>query len=199
MAASMNEYQMWEASNVQMDKDPNSMPLTPRLEYHEGDTVFMSISDLGTVIENTKYDLNIIISSVKGKLVDRDQRDPDSGPLAFSLTYKFENEKLRNGYSVTGIALHTDNTGRQYDLPANDKIKFVMPVILACSENSIMNTLYQLIIIKEKSVWLRVRSKNILRIAQTSKGRIFNYVPVLQAIPVVTDGAHNEVVIETDY
>ncbi len=198
MAASMNEYQMWEASNMQMDKDPFSMPLTPRLEYHEGGTAFMSISDLGALIENTSYDHNNIVFSVKGRLVDRDQRDPGSGPLAFSLTYKFENEKLRINYSVNGTELHKYNTGGPSDLPCDDRIKFVMPVISASSENQVMNTLYQMVIIREKSVRLRISSKNILRIAPASNGRIFNYVPGLSAIPVVADGAHNEVVIEAD-
>ncbi|WP_431211299.1 hypothetical protein ACQ86N_36255 [Puia sp. P3] len=48
--ASMNAYQLVEAGNMQADKDPLSMPLTPRAEFTSNGIAYMNISDITATI-----------------------------------------------------------------------------------------------------------------------------------------------------
>lgn len=180
IVGSMNAYQLYEPGNMQIDADPFSMPLTPRIEWKQDGNVYMNISDLSAVISIREEYGSVIVSAVS-KLVDKDQQNPAGGAVTCYTEYTFSEHKVV-------LRFRFDRTG---------DMVIVIPVISAATE--------KMDIISDK--WVRLHKKNcrvnissdtILHQAPTSAGRIFNYVPGFAAIPFVIKNNKATVEIEVD-
>lgn len=99
LAASMNNYQLFEAGNMMVDNDPGLMPLTPRIELKQGVGTYMNISDLNAVIEMQDNGDELIITT-KSKLVDQDQKSPEIGEVSCMVTYIFTPAKFTVKFST---------------------------------------------------------------------------------------------------
>ena len=178
LASSMNEYQLFEAPNMQQNYDPNSMPLTARLQTE--DEKFMSISDLKSNIE---YDIleGEIIFTVTSKLVDEDQKNPESGEI---------NSIIRYVFSESLIEIKA-----QHDCKRAEQVHFIAPIISGSNENFQFISKTALTIQKENGT-LHVKSNKTLEILPSLQGknRVFNHVPGMEAIPLVIKG--NNIMVE---
>jgi hypothetical protein len=170
LVASMNAYQMVEAGNMQTDNDPLSMPLTPRIELNLDNTIYMNISDLDAVVTvDTRKDR--ILVHGRSKLVDKDQHDPPQGAVYCHTTWAFTQTKIT-------LYFHTRPS------PYEDKIRIIIPLISASSESIKTTTPKKLRIQKEKAVVTISADKSLQRLPTTGE-RLFNFVPGLEAIPLV--------------
>jgi hypothetical protein len=179
LCAGMNEYQLYEAGNMQPDTDPYSIPLTPRIELKINDAVYMNISDLKAVI-TVKNEHDQVIVNTRSKLVDKDQQSPALGTINCDVSYIFTNEKVIIKFSY------------DKNIPA-DNIKIIFPVIAKANEKMKVISGNEMRINKENSVVKVSANLPILQLSLTN-GRVFNYVPGFEAIPFYI--AHNDAVIE---
>ena len=166
--ASMNAYQLVEAGNMQSDTDPNSMALTPRMECTIDGVTYTNIADLEakiTVEENTGQ----TTVRTASKLLDKDQHEPARGPISCQIIYNFTPKNIR-------ISFHHDAT------PDAKDTRIVLPIISASGE-TLTTSGDKTIHIKKEKVTLTIRSNQTLQHLPTTGGRIFNFVPGLEAIP----------------
>jgi len=181
MVASMNEYQLFEAGNMQPDTDPFSMSLTPRIELKINGLLYMNISDLGAIIE-TQNEGDKLTVSTKSKLVDKNQQSPASGEINCEVSYSFTNEKVTLKFS--------------YDKTIHaDKIKIIFPVIAKATEKIGVIASNKLNIHKDSAL-VKVSANHPIVQLSSNNGRVFNFVPGYEAIPFFI--AQNQAAIELE-
>ena len=170
LTASMNEYQLIEADNMQADTDPLAMPLTPRIELKLDGKLYMNISDQSAQITTETVNNEIIIKA-KSKLVDRDQASPASGDINCRVTYRFAANRVTISFD--------------YDKTEHDAaVKFILPVISKNTEPYKL-TDHILLVNKPMASTVKITSDNKLTLMPTTtKNRMFNFVPGLEAIPL---------------
>jgi hypothetical protein len=169
LAASISEYRLIEASNMQMDKDPFSMPLTPRLELQQNNRFFRSSSDLKAKIEviNSGEKVEVLVDA---HLVDGDQCNPETDAVPIRFNYMFEQDLL----TIEAIGSIPETSGQ---------LSFFLPVISEQNEKFRLIGDNQLCI-EKGTVNLRITSTGKLSIAPTKAGRVFNFVPGFEALPI---------------
>jgi hypothetical protein len=178
LTASMNQYQLYEAGNMQVDDDPLSMCLTPRIELIIDDVTYMSISDLkATVDVEEKAD---VVVKIRSRLVDKDQRSPVTGEVNCEITYVFRDD---------GVSLHF----KCDPYPDEQKIKIVFPMISKSSEKTEMRDDHTVQIFKDAAIVTVAADKAITQLPVTHS-RVFNFVPGLEALPLSIQ--HSDAVIE---
>jgi hypothetical protein len=170
LVASMNNYQLVEAGNMQADKDPLSMPLTPRVELTTNGVTYMNISCLDARITAEEQQNKIIIKT-RSKLVDKDQHDPAQGPVYCYADYIFTPQQI-------SLSFRHDPT------PYSDSIRIVLPVISRSGEAVAVINDKTIHIQKEKSL-VTLKTNQSIQQLPTTDGRLFNFVPGLEAIPFV--------------
>jgi hypothetical protein len=170
LAASMNAYQLVEAGNMQADSDPLSMPLTPRAELISNGVTYMNISCLDASV-STSHTGDKIVIQASSRLVDKDQNDPPQGPVYCEAEYVFTPKAIT-------ISLHCNTKASAY---RND-IRIVVPVIAASTEaiQKVGNNQFQ---IQKSKALLVINADESLTRLPTSGGRLFNFVPGLEAVP----------------
>lgn len=178
LCGSMNEYQLFEAGNMQTDNDSSSMSLTPRIELRLEDSLYMNISDLDAQMEVNENSDGIIIET-RSRLVDRNQNAPLIGAINCGITYFFSNE---------GVSLHY-----WHDRLDQDDVRIVFPVIASSLDKITLTSDREVQIEKEKGIVKLSSTGSVKRLIGDS-GRVFNYVPGLEAVPFELVG--NDVRIE---
>ncbi len=174
LCASMNDYQLYEAGNMQRDTDTLSMPLTPRIELQHNGTTYSNISDLTATVKVAETHQHVKIST-RSKLVDGNQQSPSTGIINCSITYTISDNKVI-------LDFQCDQT-----IPAA-QVRIVLPVISLSTEKTQMVSEKRMDITKEKCV-VKISADHKLERANTRDGRIFNYVPGFEATPfVINDG-----------
>jgi hypothetical protein len=181
LCASMNEYQMVEAGNQQAETDPHAMPLTPRIEMHLDGHLYMNISDHEAAITAREDGDKIIIKTIS-KLVDRDQKEPATGTVDCEVTYEFTD---------TRVSLHFKHNLLQ----AESLIKIIIPVIAKSSEKVVTLNHKTLQINREGGI-VKLSSDQPLQQLPATNGRIFNFVPGFEAVPLGVEQNEVRVVIE---
>jgi hypothetical protein len=171
LCASMTEYQLIEAGNMQKDDDPHSMPLTPRMELWSGNKVYRNISDLAAAME-VKEEKDRITIVTNASLVNDAQQHPPSGAVPCKVTYVFSEEGVTT----------------RFECNSTQPVRIIVPVISGASEKYTVTGNKQLIIQKKKSRVLLSSDQPVSTLPATG-GRIFNYVPGLQAIPLLISSA----------
>lgn len=171
LVASMNEYQMKEPNNMQPDTDPNSMPLTPRIELNVGGR-FMNICDLSASME-IKQDGDVTEVIARSNLVDKDQNAPAAEVIGCKTIYRFSSEK---------IVLEFESVSTNYQ----EAIRVVVPVVSQSTEEFEIISEKEVRIFKETAV-VKITSDSEIVVLPTSGKRIFNFVPGLEAIPLAVN------------
>ncbi|MDB5231798.1 MAG: hypothetical protein JWN76_2603 [Chitinophagaceae bacterium] len=161
IVASMNQYQLVEAYNMQRDKDPFSICLTPRFEITKQKIVYTNINDLDAAVTATA-----LVLQSKSRLVDENQ-SPLQGSC--SMEYNFTG----NEFNLRG---HT----------TEKEVRFILPVIAASNEKASYAAPGHLQIEKPNGI-LHIRSAFPFKTLQPLEKRHFNYVPGLQAIAIVSE------------
>ncbi len=166
--ASMNEYQLVEAGNMLPDPDPDSMSLTPRLELRKEGNLFMNISDLNAgVLVST--DIRGLQVTTLSKMVDKNQRAPYQADLFANVSYLFTEDKVV-------MQFRCDDAG---DKP----VRIVFPLISTVDEPVTAIT-DRTLIVDKKDCRVKITADAPIERLPAANGRIFNYVPGLQAIPL---------------
>ncbi|OQP40172.1 hypothetical protein A4D02_14675 [Niastella koreensis] len=175
LVASMNSYLLVEAGNMQADTDPHSMALTPRVELSSNGVTYMNISCLdATVVASQAKDRIVIHAS--SRLVDKDQKDPEAGPVQCQTEYIFTPDKIT-------LSLRCVTVPEGY----KNKIRIVVPVISASTEH-VQATGNNKIVIQKNKARVTLHSNQPLTRLETTGDRFFNFVPGLEAIPLVING-----------
>jgi hypothetical protein len=168
LAASMNEYQLYEANNMQQDTDPLSTCLTPRIELKEGGKLYMNIHDFSASVAIEEKKDTIIVHTIS-KLVNKEQQSPPSGPVHCQVSYHF---------SDNNITLH---------LSHNSKVaKIMVPVISPSTEVTHFSEIKSgsKVLVSRKGASLLIAANKTMKALPTTGKRIFNFVPGLEAIPL---------------
>jgi hypothetical protein len=169
LAASISEYRLIEASNMQMDKDPFSMPLTPRLEIQQNNRFFRSSSDLSAKIKVVKSS-EMVEFLVDAHLVDGAQNSPENGEFPVQFHYLFDHNLM----TIAAFGSNRETRGQ---------LNFYLPVISANTEKYYFIGDKQLCI-EKGDIKLMISSSDILSIDPTNGGRVFNFVPGFEALPI---------------
>ncbi|HEY9049400.1 MAG TPA: hypothetical protein VIN08_26055 [Ohtaekwangia sp.] len=180
LCASMNDYQLFEAGNMQPDNDPLSMPLTPRLELMIDGIAYRNINDLNAQMR-VAHDHQKTIIETKSRLVDKDQNNPPQEEVRCSVNYIF---------SDNVVNIHFSYDGESY----SDQVRTVVPLISPSTD--ILSATNQKITLQKESAKVYLSSSVKMIQLPTTGGRIFNFVPGLEAIPVQLEGNDIEVEIE---
>ncbi len=168
LSGSMNEYQIFEAGNQQADNDPHSIALTPRIELRTGGKLYMNISDLNARMEIDQNPDQITINTFS-KLVDKDQADP-SAVINCQVSYHFDHQK-------TSIKFKYDKS--EFD----GQVKIIVPVISKSTEKvTVLNS--KEMTVKKDLAAVKISADQSLITLPSTNGRIFNYVPGFEAIPL---------------
>jgi hypothetical protein len=167
LCASMTEYQLIEAGNMQKDNDPHSMPLTPRMELRTGNKVYRNISDLSATME-VKEERGMITVITSSSLVNGDQQHPSTGAIPCKVTYVFSEE---------GVTI-------RFECNSTQPVNIVVPLVSEASEKYTVTDNTQLVM-QKKASRVRITSDQPISILPVTGSRIFNYVPGLQAVPVL--------------
>jgi hypothetical protein len=141
----------------------------------------MNIADLSATIKE-KHDKETITIETGSRLVNKNQENPLSGRIDCRVSYIFS-----AGKTVLQFA---------YEQPQGQpKPRIIIPVVSASGET--MRVVSSSVIeIKKENATVRVSSNHALTILSTGNGRIFNYVPGLEAIPLAIDQNNAIVTIE---
>jgi hypothetical protein len=167
--ASMNAYQMVEAGNMQADDDPLSMPLTPRIELVEDGVTYLCCGDLGATVE-VYGDVPRVKVIARGRLVDKDQRDPAGGVAAFTAEYVFRDKGVEVSFRC-----------------ADTRARVVLPLISRSGEAVEMGD--RRITVRKANMTVVLEADKALVRLPTTGERLFNFVPGFEAVPVeVKDG-----------
>jgi len=170
-AASMTEYQRWERFNM-LDENlvENFMNLTPRLELTTDDNrVFRNICDHSAKLTSSENGDELIIAT-QSHLVDGNQIAPDEGTPEVSIDYKIENDI----FSME-IAL-----GKPVSI---GKLQFIFPVV--CSGNDELSIEENQFKLRTNKGALTIETNYKLETLVPKNKRIYNFVPGLQAFPLV--------------
>jgi hypothetical protein len=171
LCASMTEYQLIEAGNMQKDNDPHSMPLTPRMELRTGNKVYRNISDLSATME-VKEERGMITIITSSSLVNGDQQHPSTGAIPCKVTYVF---------SEDGVTI-------RFECNSTQPVNIVVPLVSEASEKYTVTDNTQLVM-QKKASRVRITSDQPISILPVTGSRIFNYVPGLQAVPLLISSA----------
>ena len=180
LVASMNEYQLYEKDNMQADTDPLSMPLTARIELKSGKGVYSNTNDLSAEV-NVKEENDQVLVTVTASLVNGKQENPPAGAIKCHLTYLFTKNK---------ISLHFNCDANT----AAGELRIVVPVVCRSDEKFIAagNTIK----IQKAGATVKVSADRTLVQLPGTRGRIFNHVPGMEAIPLAVLHHTATVVIE---
>jgi hypothetical protein len=169
-ASSTTDYKLIEPTNMQMDKDPHSMSLTPRLEFRSDGRRFSNIQDAAAVIDWHERDGGITVKST-GSLVDGGQKSPNGLKAEFKVHYFFDKDLCQ-------IMAEVDMEKKSGEL------LFILPII---SENfeKITRASNKKIIVKKQGGDVTIRANQKIDILPTNDtGRVFNFVPGMEALPL---------------
>ena len=152
----------------------NFMDLTPQLELRLDDNrVFRNICDHSATLSSAETGDELIISA-KSRLLDGNQVAPDGGTPEVSIDYK-----IKNDIFSMGIALNKP--------VSKGKLQFIYPVV--CSGNDQISISDHRFIRLKNNRKLTITSNYKLKAILPENKRVYNFVPGLQAFPLVFDGS----------
>lgn len=179
LVASMNEYQLFEKDNMQADTDPLSMPLTARIELKNETGVYTSISDLSSQV-NVKEEGEQVSVTVMGSLVNASQQHPATGEIKYSIKYRFTKDKINLQFDCHATALNG--------------IQIIIPVV--CTSNEKYSIADNTASIQKKEATIKISADKKLKQLPTTKDRLFNYVPGMEAVPFAIESHTATVILE---
>ncbi len=169
-AASMAKYLLVEPNNQQPNPNQEDLVLTPRLETFQNGAWYTNLYDLKAQVTATDH-LDSIQIEVHTELVDESRMGPAGEPIAFQLNYLFEKDKV----SIKAKQI----TQTQVPFEAN----LILPIISPSGEIVTQDQSSRIQIQKPNGTVV-VEAGSSLEIIQTAKGRGFNMVPGMEALPI---------------
>lgn len=165
-AATMNQYKLIEAPNMQDNVRKYLMGGTPRVELTQDGVAYSNLDDLNTditcFIENGFCRFN-----VNSHLVNINQQSPKQGEVLVEVNYAF---------SEQGVSISVER--------CNDSAYLVLPVIASPKEEVRIST-REASIKKNKGILYITCEAGYIDVAPTdSDGRIFNPVPGFSFVPL---------------
>lgn len=182
-AATMNQYKLIEAPNMQSNTRKYLMGGTPRVETVRNGVVYSNLDDLDTEI-NCRMEDGICNFSVNTHLVDLNQQAPSQGAVPVTVDYS---------YSSKGVDITIEHC------PAS--AYFVLPVIASPNEEIKVSS-RKVFIKKEKGILSIACKSGYINVAPTDNdGRVFNPVPGFSFIPlqVTPDDANKKMEISLSF
>ncbi|HHV96676.1 MAG TPA: hypothetical protein GXX37_09440 [Clostridiaceae bacterium] len=172
ITASLTEYQIWEPNNMQIPRYSNHACITPRIEFRNNRTYYRNVNDTNAEMEKyeSKNEIKIV---VRGKLVDSNNRSPETGDINYKLAYCFKPDEL-----ITVIDINTEKE-------VND-IVYWMPVISKHQEKLSFVDKNNIEIYKSKAKVIVSANTEINLINGNENNRIYNLVPGFEAVPICT-------------
>lgn len=170
-AATMNQYKLIEAPNMQSNTRKYLTGGTPRVEMIEKGVAYSNLDDLDADIKcETRNGICRFI--VNTHLVDINQKAPPQGAVPITITYTYSGQGIE--ISINGCP---------------DSTYLMLPVI-ASPEEEVEITPQEVFIKKEKGVLgLKCENGRIEMAPTDADGRIFNPVPGFSFVPLrVTPG-----------
>lgn len=165
-AATMNQYKLIEAPNMQSNTRKYLTGGTPRIELIQNGVAYSNLDDLNTSITCHERE-EACTFTVHTHLVDINQQAPLQGEVAMTMNYT---------YSEQGVSIHLEH--------CNEPIRLMLPVIASPEENIEFSS-YEVYIRKNKGVVCITCESGDMEIAFTDDDqRIFNPVPGFSFIPL---------------
>lgn len=170
MIASNTQYQLREPGNMQMDLDIHSMALTPRLEFFTENTFYRNINDKSAEIKWHKEG-EFLVFDCYANLVDGSQNSPTTGVIPSHIQYRFSNREM-----TINIIPERDISG----------IRFIFPII-STNDEQVENIDNNTVIIQKKNGDVKLIASTEIHTMESSNGRIFNFVPGMEALPLAVN------------
>ena len=165
-AATMNQYKLIEAPNMQSNTRKYLTGGTPRIELIQNGVAYSNLDDLNTSITYHERE-EACTFTVHTHLVDINQQAPLQGEVAMTMNYT---------YSEQGVSIHLEH--------CNEPIRLMLPVIASPEENIEFSS-HEVYIRKNKGVVCITCESGDMEIAFTDDDqRIFNPVPGFSFIPL---------------
>lgn len=182
-AATMNQYKLIEAPNMQSNARKYLMGGTPRVETFQNGTVYSNLDDLDANI-SCQIENGACNFSINTHLVDINQQTPSRGVMPVKIDY---------AYSEQGVVISIGH--------CPDSAYLVLPVI-ASPEEEVNITLKEVSIKKHKgTLGIKCESGHINIAPTDDDGRIFNPVPGFSFLPlrITPDGTDKKVKVTLYY
>lgn len=170
LAGSMARYILVEPLNQQPNPG-DDFPLTPRVETRQNDTWYTNLYDLKADVE-FKDDGQQIVFDVLTTLQDEDRNVVPEGPAKYSVSYQFENDDMTISAVASGGAISEGPTA------------LVIPIISPSGED-VRQVTDRRIEIDKPDGTVVIEGNVTLSIKHSEKGRVFNMVPGVEAVPIV--------------
>ena len=165
-AATMNQYKLIEAPNMQSNSRKYLTGGTPRIELMQDGVAYSNLDDLNTDID-CHAEKGSCTFTVHTHLVDINQQAPPQGEVAMTMNYT---------YSEQGISIHVEH--------CDEPVRFILPVI-ASPEEKVEFSSHEVRIRKNKGVVCITCESGDMEIAPADDDeRIFNPVPGFSFIPL---------------
>jgi hypothetical protein len=161
LAASMTEYQLWEAHNQQVPGDWPTMPLTPRIEAGEA----TSLNDFAAVVSATD-EAGAVTFEARGRLLTWTHAEPAGGSADYAL-------RLRIAPGGLHIEARSGAAGR-----------LVLPVVCLQTEQ-VERDGSRRVILHRGHGRIVLECTAPAELAPVPERRVFNLVPGLQCAPIV--------------
>jgi hypothetical protein len=173
LTASMNEYQLYEAGNMQVDNDPLSICLTPRIEMKLGNTWYSNICDLTAIMQEKTVNEETVIT-VSSRLVDGSQQSPTIGEIQCMVSYTFTPNKVKFTFAYKGNI-------------SKESVRVIFPMISPTGEK-VQGIGKRTMTIKKPKATVKLNANQLIQQLPTTGERVFNFVPGLEAIPLFFEG-----------
>lgn len=170
--ASMAKYMLVEKNNQQ--PQPNEdFALTPRLETFSEGKWYTNIYDLKAKVEFSD-EQGLIQFDVRADLVDENQASPRGQQLPVELSYLIDKET---------ISIKCKNANKETQ---NFPVRLVLPMVSPTGE-SVTQPSPNIIKIQKPDGLVIIEANVPLQIKETTKERVFNMVPGMEAVPIIVD------------
>jgi len=168
-AATMNQYTLIEAPNMQADLQEYRMAGTPRIEIVKDDIMYSNLDDLDAQISYTNQQ-QAHCFDIKAHLVDSKQQHFSATNDNIELQYILDAKELTIRGKVPGSVLA-------------ENVRLLLPVISSPTEMYIKEE--KTIRIEKESGSITITGNTPILIDPTNDGRIFNPIPGFSFIPIV--------------
>lgn len=172
LCASMTAYVMYEGTNMQRNRDPISIPLTPRLETILGGEVFSSVYDYSAAV-HCKDNNEVISHLAEGRLVNNKNMDPDSGDVQYAIAYEHRSESITIRIQATA-----SNSG--------SKLRYYLPII-SPGTDACRQPLVTEVDIYRENLRISVRASKPIHRLECDRERVFHHVPGFEAMPLYVE------------
>jgi len=178
-SASTAIYKMLEAYN-QQPQPGEDIALTPRIETYKDNVWFTNLFDLKAIFSSKES--NAKIEYLANTQLKNQAKELVSGTAAnFTINYICTEEKLE-------IIAKTKEE-------INEATYFVLPIVSPTKEK-VTQLSKNIITIEKPEGIVKIISNNALKIKDIPKSRIFNMVPGVEAVPIITKFENNNTPLE---